>query len=102
MDANKKQSYRTPALRSYGTLEELGQRVLNLSEVASYLHIHRSTAYRMVQSGELPGFKIGSDWRFNLEDIDNWRLTRTQSTTSVPRNGSIIATKIREQPNLRR
>jgi len=22
----------------------------------------------------LPGFKIGSDWRFNVEVIDEWRL----------------------------
>jgi hypothetical protein len=21
---------------------------------------------------ELPGFKMGSDWRFNIESIDHW------------------------------
>ncbi len=76
---SKKEPYRAIALRRGGAFEELTQKVLNLSEVARYLHVHRSTAYRMVQSGELPGFKIGSDWRFNLEEIDNWRLSRSHS-----------------------
>jgi len=22
----------------------------------------------------LPAFKVGSDWRFNIESIDRWRL----------------------------
>jgi hypothetical protein len=28
----------------------------------------------------LPGFKIGSDWRFNLEEIDRWRLESQRKT----------------------
>jgi hypothetical protein len=27
-----------------------------------------------LKKGQLPGFKIGSDWRFNREAIDKWRL----------------------------
>jgi hypothetical protein len=27
-----------------------------------------------LKKGQLPGFKIGSDWRFNVEAIDQWRL----------------------------
>ena len=78
MENGKTQPYRAPGRRT-ALVEEIGQKVLNLSEVATYLHVHRSTAYRMVQSGELPGFKIGSDWRFNLEEIDNWRLSRSRA-----------------------
>jgi excisionase family DNA binding protein len=36
--------------------------------------VHRSTIYRLLKKGQLPGFKIGSDWRFNVEAIDQWRL----------------------------
>src|SRR5258706_9392298 len=82
MADSKKEPYRTPTLKRFGTFEELTQKVLNLSEVARYLHVHRSTAYRMVQSGELPGFKIGSDWRFNLEEIDHWRLSRSNALSA--------------------
>ena len=28
---------------------------------------------RSVDKQEIPAFKIGSDWRFNLESIDQWR-----------------------------
>jgi len=30
--------------------------------------------YRQLKRGQLPAFKVGSDWRFNVESIDRWRL----------------------------
>ena len=47
--------------------------VLTLEEVASYLRVHPSTIYRMLKRQQIPAFKVGSDWRFNLESIDRWR-----------------------------
>jgi excisionase family DNA binding protein len=41
-------------------------RILTVSELSEYLHVHRTTIYRMLREGNLPGFRIGSDWRFNL------------------------------------
>ena len=49
-------------------------KVLTVNELAEYLRVHRSTIYRLLKKGQLPGFKIGSDWRFNVEAIDEWRL----------------------------
>ena len=49
-------------------------KVLTVSELSEYLRVHRSTIYRLLKKGQLPGFKIGSDWRFNVEVIDEWRL----------------------------
>jgi excisionase family DNA binding protein len=49
-------------------------KILKIDEVAEYLHIHVSTAYRLVNRGDIPGFKVASKWRFNLEQIDRWRL----------------------------
>ena len=49
-------------------------KVLNVNELADYLHVHRSTIYRLLKNGQLPAFKIGSDWRFNIEAIDQWRF----------------------------
>ena len=45
---------------------------LTVTELAQYLKISRSMIYRLLKRGELPGFKIGSDWRFNAEEIDRW------------------------------
>jgi excisionase family DNA binding protein len=48
--------------------------VLTLEEVADYLRVHPSTIYRLVKRHQIPAFKIGSDWRFNRESIDVWRV----------------------------
>jgi len=47
-------------------------KVLTLQEVAKYLRVHPSTVYRLAKKGQIPAFKLGSDWRFNLESIDEW------------------------------
>jgi excisionase family DNA binding protein len=52
----------------------MSAKVLTVNELAEYLRVHRSTIYRLLKKGQLPGFKIGSDWRFNVEVIDDWRL----------------------------
>jgi excisionase family DNA binding protein len=49
--------------------------IMTLDEVASYLRVHTSTVYRMAKSHAIPAFKIGSDWRFNRESIDQWRVS---------------------------
>jgi excisionase family DNA binding protein len=38
------------------------------------LRVHPSTVYRLVRRNQIPAFHIGSDWRFNIEAIDRWRL----------------------------
>lgn len=48
--------------------------IMTLDEVADYLRVHPSTVYRMAKNQTLPAFKIGSDWRFNRESIDSWRV----------------------------
>jgi len=53
---------------------EPAPKVLTVNELAEYLRVHRSTIYRLLKKGLLPGFKIGSDWRFNVEVIDQWRM----------------------------
>lgn len=49
-------------------------KVLTVKELSEYLRVHPSTIYRLLKRGQLPGFKLGSDWRFNIEAIDRWRL----------------------------
>jgi excisionase family DNA binding protein len=36
--------------------------------------VHKSTIYRLLKGNAIPSFKIGSDWRFNVDEIDAWRL----------------------------
>ena len=48
------------------------KKVMNLREVAGYLGVHTSTIYKYAQQGNIPAFKIGSDWRFSRKHIDHW------------------------------
>jgi len=41
-------------------------------EVMRYLHISRSTLYRLLASGELIGRKVGRTWRFATDDLDRY------------------------------
>lgn len=41
-------------------------------EVMAFLAIGRNTFYRMVNSGELPAFRIGKLWRVRREDLRSW------------------------------
>lgn len=61
-------------------------KVITISELSEYLRVHRSTLYRLLKKGELPGFKIGSDWRFNVEAIDKWRLQQQPALDGAPAN----------------
>ena len=46
--------------------------VLTLNEVAEYLRIPRSTAYKLAQEGKIPGQKVGRHWRFHRAVVEDW------------------------------
>ena len=48
-------------------------KILTVDELSEYLHVHRTTIYRLLNEGKLPGFRVGSDWRFNREEIERWQ-----------------------------
>jgi excisionase family DNA binding protein len=51
-------------------------RILTVGEVADYLHVSHSTIFRLLKRKELPAFKVGRDWRFDVKEIDRWRVER--------------------------
>jgi excisionase family DNA binding protein len=58
-------------------------KVITIGELGEYLRVHRSTLYRLLKKGQLPGFKIGSDWRFNVETIDQWRMQQGTALNEI-------------------
>jgi excisionase family DNA binding protein len=46
--------------------------VLTLQQLCQYLQIPRSTLYRVVRDGTIPGQKVGRQWRFHREAVDRW------------------------------
>lgn len=52
--------------------------VLTLRQLSSYLQITESTLYKLVESGRVPGRKVGRQWRFHRDVIDRWLSERAQ------------------------
>lgn len=46
--------------------------IMTVKELADYLKIAEKTAYRFASEGKVPGFKVGSAWRFRKSELDRW------------------------------
>jgi len=66
------------------------ERLMTIQDVGEYLRIKERTIYSWVQKGQIPGFKIGSTWRFKKEDIDMWIEERKRDT---PRSNTLREVK---------
>jgi len=43
--------------------------IVTAREICSYLKLSDSTIYKLALNGELPGFKIGDSWRFDMDEV---------------------------------
>jgi nitrogen PTS system EIIA component len=50
----------------------LGNDILTLEEVASYLRLTPQTIYKWAQERRIPAAKLGKEWRFRKTIIDRW------------------------------
>jgi excisionase family DNA binding protein len=46
--------------------------ILTVRQLATYLNMASGTIYRLATRGELPGTKVGGQWRFQKQGIDKW------------------------------
>jgi len=46
--------------------------IMTADELAAFLKVSRATVYRLMKSKELPGFRLGGEFRFRRSDIDAW------------------------------
>lgn len=46
--------------------------VLTLDELSDYLKLSKSTTYKLVQEGVIPGQKVGKHWRFLRSVVDEY------------------------------
>jgi excisionase family DNA binding protein len=47
-------------------------KLMILEEVAEYLRLSKDTIYRMAHTAKIPASKVGNQWRFRKEDLDQW------------------------------
>jgi excisionase family DNA binding protein len=57
--------------------DAMPSRIMTTAEAARYLRIDRSTLYKLAGKGQIPAFKIGSDYRFDRDAIEKWMTDRT-------------------------
>jgi excisionase family DNA binding protein len=43
--------------------------IVKVKEVRQFLKLSDSTIYKLALKGELPGFKIGDSWRFDMDQV---------------------------------
>jgi len=60
-------------------METQTDRVLTIGELADYLKIAKSTLYQEAQKRQIPGRKIGRQWRFLRDAVDEWLRCRNQA-----------------------
>lgn len=54
--------------------------ILTVSQLASLLHVHPRTVYKLVKQGFLPGRKFGGGWRFSKRDVMQMISPREHAT----------------------
>ena len=42
---------------------------ITAKELGRYLKLSEATIYKLALTGQIPGFKIGDSWRFDLDEI---------------------------------
>lgn len=48
------------------------EELLLLEDICPILHIGKTTAYRLIQSGQLPAQKIGGKWQIKADDFRDY------------------------------
>jgi len=55
-----------------------------VEELAEAIKLHPYTVRRLCREGKIPCFKFGGQWRFDVEEIKEWR--RSQSRLNFTKN----------------
>ena len=52
------------------------EEIMTLREVAQYLGLHVMTVYKLTREGRMPAAKIGGQWRFKRDVLEEWLETQ--------------------------
>ena len=63
--------------------------ILIISDVANLFKVTEKTVYGLTQKGDLPGFKVGGQWRFLRTAIDSWIDKKTHSVSVQKANDNL-------------
>jgi excisionase family DNA binding protein len=52
--------------------EQKGTPIMTVKDVAEYLRFSEAKVYKMARAGEVPAARIGKEWRFRRDLLDEW------------------------------
>jgi len=53
-------------------MNDLRQKLCTLQEIVEYLQLSRDKVLELIQKDNLPAQKIGKQWRFYIQEVDEW------------------------------
>ena len=62
--------------------------IVTAQDLRKFLKLSKQTIYKLALEGELPGFKIGDSWRFDMEEI--LKLFQGSNKRSIEHTGAEI------------
>ncbi len=68
--------------------------LMTAKEAADYLKLNYMTVYKLAQRGKIPASKIGGNWRFKKEILDDWIARQ-----AIPVEGDVLV--VDDDPRVR-
>jgi excisionase family DNA binding protein len=50
----------------------MANEIMTVEQLAKYLNVGVTPIYKLANDGKIPGTKVGNQWRFRKEKIDEW------------------------------
>jgi excisionase family DNA binding protein len=72
----------------------MAKEILDVAAAAKYLRITRATLYKLAKEKKVPGLKIGGQWRFSKDRLDElfqegFRQERSRSPEPEPQKTKV-------------
>jgi excisionase family DNA binding protein len=69
-------------------------KIYTIKELSDRLRVHPTTIYRLLRRGELPAFRVGSNWRFSRAALEQWENGRSSDSYTPVGRGRKKAVKV--------
>jgi excisionase family DNA binding protein len=73
--------------------------MLTAKDIQELFQVDRSTVYRMAEAGQLPAIKVGKQWRFPKNKMDEWFQTRMMAPMQTAVTVNKIDSLSKDQPH---
>jgi len=58
---------------------------LTINQIARYLQVSKEKIYKLCQKGKMPASKIGGQWRFKKDTVDQWAESLSNQPAKMKR-----------------